>query len=110
MDVLERIEKGELVSYVIEMVIDERGVKDVESRNDLSVELMCLAKIGKQMQWVSIKDNIPKKEEDVIVFRIDDHNSCIGWIGESGQWWSNGEMLHSVTHWMPVPPNPGENK
>lgn len=52
------------------------------------------------MGWISIKDNTPDKEKDVIV--LTKYDVEIGSIWEDGIWYDKNECLLKVTHWMPI--------
>lgn len=64
------------------------------------------------MEWISVKDRLPKDKEDVIVFST--------YRGIFLNWRFNGEwaiMLNPVlkvpypiTHWMPLPDPPKEDE
>lgn len=66
-------------------------------------------KLGKQMQWVSVKDRLPEKDVDVLL-RFN-YGFYIGrlckrfWLIDNG---SHSRSLDFATHWMPLPPSPEE--
>lgn len=110
MDVLERIEKGELSFDIFNTKTFQPSVKS-------EIELLKLAKLGQQMQWVSVADRLPDEGQSVdiwvakgyghpgrsadVIYREDD--------GE--RWFEIGDMtfdLEEVSHWMPLPPSPKE--
>ena len=64
------------------------------------------------MEWISVKDELPKNEDDVLV-----HYHPFGWLPEifigflEGGKWISQEGLpfssqESLTHWMPLPEPP----
>lgn len=59
------------------------------------------------MEWISVKDELPKKECIAIGYQ---NEMIIGWIGNNGIYGfvceSDGEQLTDVTHWMPLPEPP----
>ena len=64
----------------------------------------------KQMRWISIKDELPKTEELVIVTVTDDSGdtsytySCAGWYtGYDNLWVVDNDSCRWVTHWMQIP-------
>lgn len=68
------------------------------------------------MEWISVKDKLPKKNEWVLVYVEDEYNEKKFHVG----FWEGGsfEIGHqpldyygsrycgSVTHWMPLPEQP----
>jgi hypothetical protein len=62
------------------------------------------------MEWISVKDRLPEKEDDVLAYEFRGDIS-ISYI--SGNDWRNlesGWILDEshVTHWMPLPEPPKE--
>ena len=62
------------------------------------------------MRWISVKNELPKTEELVIVTVTDDSDdtsytySCAGWYtGYDNLWVVDNEPCHWVTHWMQIP-------
>jgi hypothetical protein len=94
-DVLERIDKRDKSTYSLS------GGPLTLSRDDLN-DLLHLAKLGKQMQWVSV--NTPPKIEDVYLVRYSSgHKTTQAYSGV-------GSFCGGITHWMLLPPNPKEAK
>ena len=64
-------------------------------------------------EWISVKDRLPEKRDDVLLCRKwwgEISNPQMGWYNEvSGKWFdlSNFEICN-VTHWMPLPEPPKE--
>jgi len=66
--------------------------------------------------WISVKDGLPeveKSEYSIDVLTISDYGVKIGFcdIGRK-EWWlttDSDEMLHNVTHWMPIPAPPKQS-
>lgn len=60
------------------------------------------------MKWVSIKDRLPKKHEDVLAFRPDDGIiiTRLSWMLDSEPIWA--DEVSNYTHWMPLPEPPKE--
>jgi len=66
--------------------------------------------------WISVKDGLPeveKSEYSIDVLTISDYGVKIGFcdIGRK-EWWlttDSDEMLHNVTHWMPLPAPPKQS-
>jgi hypothetical protein len=116
MDVLERIEKGESSVYVtqsyIEIDASNEEIEEAMKQDDVDrVELLRLAKLGKQMQWVGVAHKPPKINEHVIVFHEDDCK--IAYISTSRNWRSSDDgsgLYGTIKYWMPLPPNPGEGE
>lgn len=58
-----------------------------------------------EMNWISVKDRLPKKQQRVIV-RCERIGTTVGWI-MFGQWVTDlGPGSGDVTHWMPLPEPP----
>ena len=63
-----------------------------------------------KMEWISVKDRLPEKEDDVLAYEFRGDVS-IAYI--SGYEWRNlesGYVMDAsyVTHWMPLPEPPKE--
>ena len=88
MDTPVEIENGE---------IWEEACADIEVKR----KLLLLAAFGQSMQWVSVADRLPGKNEVILTYDRD---------GIGLQVFCNGfceEVGNKITHWMPLPPNPG---
>ena len=61
-------------------------------------------------QWISVKDKLPETEEEVLVFTV----SKTGNVNVDKGYLLNGRFVHRgsavVTHWMPLPAPPEEDK
>ena len=59
----------------------------------------------KNMEWISVKDHLPESDVPVLLY----HHPYIGvdmrTNPKDGNIWSSTSK-ESVTHWMPLPPNP----
>lgn len=109
MNVIERIERGELILSIAEGVEDLPGFVYSEKEEDRA-ELLRLAKIGAAMQWVPVTlDTMPKHEQDCIICTKDKEvlggfyysAECPGFYGKRV-----GYDVDFVAHYMPLPPLP----
>ena len=61
-------------------------------------------------QWISVKDRLPETEEEVLVLTV----SKTGNVNVDKGYLLNGRFVHRgsavVTHWMPLPEPPDEEK
>lgn len=61
-----------------------------------------------QYRWRRVDEELPERFVDVLVVDSD------GWHfiahTDSRQWLPNHPDMESVTHWMPIPPAPGEGE
>jgi len=58
------------------------------------------------MEWISIKDRLPKEHESVLLFEDKFKTIVYGfWNGEDFYQTFNG-LYDGVTHWMPLPQPP----
>jgi hypothetical protein len=60
------------------------------------------------MNWISVEDELPKGISNALAFGNDTiyfvfYNSC-------GSWCLENEYLYNITHWMPLPEPPKDNK
>lgn len=98
MNVIERIEKGEINIRLITDFARYGGIIDDESK----AELLRLAKLGQQMQWVSVYKRFPEVNQDVLIAKGKSVDS--GWLNLHGNFIGLGGI--QPTHWMPLPPAP----
>ena len=81
--------------------------------NDYSHELHKIIELISEaptvMQWVSVKNKLPKEMQAVIIYGKSDNeyyqNQDIGWLND-GRWMT--DTIRKVTHWMPLPPPPSK--
>jgi hypothetical protein len=81
--------------------------------------LLRLSKLGKRMQFVSVGKGLPVNDQKVDIFltrggRVA-NTTYINEGGEFTSYLSDNDFdvcyeLDEVTHWMPLPPNPGEGE
>ena len=61
--------------------------------------------------WISVEERLPEESEDVLVFCRNDN---ITWNTIAHRvrtlWWRSGVPIESVTHWMPLPEPPKEER
>jgi len=103
-DVIERIKNGELSvvrSLKGELIAIKSNFPFIRDE-DAETELLQLAKLGQQMQWISVTDRLPT-EEKFYFARYEDGRVSTGTFFKD-----LGRFNRGVTHWMPVPPNPKE--
>jgi len=79
------------------------------------------------MNWISVEDELPKQKEDVLLVHILANDPSSIFLGyRDGVWWfethyycaaddANVHRSHNIphdqiTHWMPLPPNPPQDK
>lgn len=68
------------------------------------------------MEWISVKDRLPEKGQEVTAWRMFGgdywHYQIITfWIEKRTPCWryqDNWVSFHSITHWMPLPKPPKE--
>lgn len=100
MDIIERIENKEIAVIVLD-VSDYKREGKVTAHDVYTREIMRLAKIGQQMQWVSVKERLPKPNDMVLMA-----------FNRGGQWHiteSNakyGLKAYNPDYWMQLPPLP----
>lgn len=63
-------------------------------------------------EWISVKDRLPEKGEDVLVFGYWHEKwqplMCYLSPHRNGEWFTTvaGQQVYEVTHWMPLPELP----
>ena len=61
-------------------------------------------------EWISVKDRLPEKGEEVLVFDTRENWTGFAWLRPDETWTSLGFDfpfdLGEVTHWMPLPQSP----
>lgn len=58
------------------------------------------------MSWISVKDRLPEKNQEVLVYRESDGIiiSYLSWMLDNDPIWS--DEVSDYTHWMPLPEVP----
>lgn len=99
MNVIEQIEKGEII---IQAFGNEDGISKI-----VTDELLRLAKLGQQVQWVSIGERKPQNGQvcDVWVVPNGKRVTNIKYHGNGFIGWAEHDR-DKITHWMPLPPAP----
>lgn len=68
------------------------------------------------MKWISVKHSLPELEQDVLAWNGDAiqkaHREPSNLLYEKNWYWTHYDFMewHGVTHWMPLPPSPEEEK
>lgn len=62
----------------------------------------------KLSQWISIRDELPKEDDKVLVYSVENaHHYGIGFYSKTYQsFFVNRFADDGVTHWMPLPKEP----
>lgn len=67
------------------------------------------------MEWISVKDELPGLEEEVLVYQPEnDDLVVIGYLMQNPRtgklYWNkqNGIEIHGITHWLQIPEPPNE--
>lgn len=69
-----------------------------------------------QAGWISVNNRLPKPWEDVLIHPRPTDYCCEGHVDHKGQWFYGEYVEHcghenrpiKPTHWMPLPPVPGQ--
>lgn len=65
----------------------------------------------KNGQWVSVKDRLPKKKGDYIIYNTDGIVWPYWYDADDNSWYDScGYKTDIVTHWMPLPSAEGLNE
>ena len=107
MDVIERLEKGISKLTVTKLSSD---IPAYVRGREQEIELVRLAKLGKQMQWVSVADRLPEVGQLVIAYG----EACLikpfvtaAILTNWGAFLDVNESTGFIpTHWMPLPEPP----
>lgn len=62
------------------------------------------------MNWISVKDKLPDRGVDVLVWLSDDGWCEVAFYTLAGKWFTEddiGTHVCSPSHWMPLPEGPG---
>lgn len=63
-------------------------------------------------KWISVKERLPEEERDVVLYGS--RGIFFGWLSseesESPKFCSFDSEIYGVTHWMPLPDAPKEEK
>ena len=90
----------ELIGEAIELYPSEREeLADYLIANGVTVQ-----------EWISVKDRLPEKGEEVLVFDTRENWTGFAWLRPDETWTALGFDfpldLGEVTHWMPMTPPP----
>lgn len=58
-------------------------------------------------EWISVKERLPEPLANILCYFANEHRTDISWMDHSG-YFAFEESYGKVTHWMPLPPPPGE--
>ena len=107
MNVIERIEKGVSKLTITKLSSDIPAY--IRSREQ-EIELLELAKLGQQMQWVSVTERLPEHKQVVDIFLNGCRHIDVEFFIHNNEkfFYLSGAVVYYnyVTHWMPLPPNP----
>lgn len=89
----------------------ERGCRNLEWKCADCGRVAKTAEFASQfMQWISVKDQLPKDDQNVLFIHTSLHNlPNTGWYEEGMGFIPHGfhiSMIAEATHWMPCPEAP----
>ena len=102
-----------------------RDMEAADAINEMSSAIDNLNYLLSKPQWISVKDRLPKNQNPVLVY-VPPYNSneddFIGYVGMAyytslgDGWWAGSDgavygaigIIHTPTHWMPLPQPPKE--
>lgn len=61
-------------------------------------------------RWVRCEDDKPKERDYYFAFTADAEAFVGEYIPSVDQWWKDDDLILTVTHWMPLPEPPKEDK
>ena len=83
----------------------EKDFYDAEFENALALAIDAIKKQATQ-EWISVKDRLPEKGEEVLVFDTRENWTGFAWLRPDETWTALGFDfpldLGEVTHWMPM--------
>ena len=100
-----------------EEFINQYSFKDKEEIYTNGAELIPLFRVEQGVEhylpeWISVKDRLPNKEQDVLAFSVLGNETRITLAGycNDGTWFDGifNCYINTVTHWMPLPEPPKE--
>lgn len=60
-------------------------------------------------RWIPVTERLPELGEEVLVCLLGSSLPEVAWLNVyDGEWTAYSTVLGDVTHWMPLPPLPGE--
>lgn len=64
-----------------------------------------------QAEWISVKDRLPEEEKEVLCYLGNSlAKSTVVAFRRRGEWYFDGWICPTVTHWRPLPEAPKEEK
>lgn len=88
---------------MVENIAENVLAKEIEGKT-----IKQLIEIISKRMWISVKDELPKKKGDYLIYNTDG----LVWIYWYNDGWYDSDCCISdnVTHWMPLPEPPEEEK
>lgn len=108
-DVIDRLKKGTSKLTITKLSYNAPAYVRVREQE---IELMELAKLGKQIQWVSVAERLPVVGQVVDVWKDNKRFIDMEVKSDSDGIYFDATIechvfgIEEVTHWMPIPPAP----
>jgi hypothetical protein len=58
------------------------------------------------MEWISVKENIPRDADNYLCYRQHDEWITVCWYSGGIFYTEPDVQAHLISHWMPLPPPP----
>ena len=105
-------ENGQLWSR--DALVDLLNTRPIEDAQQKEIERLTaeLAKLRKATEWIKVSERLPEADKSMPWFSVEvlvlngDEIERAWYHLKSHEWMRNGEDLHHVTHWQPLPPTP----
>ena len=97
------------MAYDVDETTDSDDFESHEKKNP--EPLYNVIKNGKEQKWISVKDAMPANDDDVLIWNGAYCDIGNAYDGEDGrEFFVDSPESREVTHWMPLPKPPKEEK
>lgn len=108
--------KAEIIASLLDQARDKDALANGDPNSIFTFDANVLREAALMLfavnDWVSVKDALPRKETDVLVWLESLNGIAVAQYDGDGEWLEADEcnITRRVTHWMPLPDAPEEDE